>query len=377
MTEAFLQPSLAALLSTMDSIDAPMFLVLVDGNDILFGGVNAAHTAATGIETPMVAGKTPFEAFPARLAETIDANYRRCLDAGQPYSYDELLELPKGARWWRTSLTPVREGNRVTAILGAATDITGLKSQIENVQADAKVLRKKAARVHTAATAAVSHMRGPLNNIVSLGQMLRAEFRPPMERKELLLELLLETAIHALDEIDTLEYGGGGLSALTGIEAQVDIGHICRDIAALIDPDRSLNVSFPNRMMLGNPDAVQTVLQAAFTHAASEAVSLVALTLGASPQRAGAVIISLDWDLPRVPRSCTKIEERGEHSRPIDWLRASVDAHGGQMNIGFSDESQTGMQLDIRLPETVLSTAPVGPSGLLPNSLEGYSVSRD
>lgn len=350
MTDDMFSPCLADLFATLDSIDTPMFVVAVEnGKTLRYVGVNSATTATSGLKNADVVGRTPEEAFPPRMAETLSTKYLRCVELQSPYSYEEVLDLPKGQLWWRTVLTPVIDDGIMVGILGSATEITEAKSLLQTTSDNTTAMREEAKRMQASARAAMVQMRGPLNNIVSLGQMLRAELKPPLEHKELLLGLLMETAVHAIEKIDDLEHVGGGASS---INAMVDIDHICRDIAALVDPDRGLNISFPKRTLYGNLDLVPMILNAAIHHAAERAQSYVAVTIGASVRRPDGVVIHIDWDTIKPSAPDPARPEKG-HPR-LEWLEATVSAHGGQVLLRHEDTTQNKMQLDIHVPANVL-----------------------
>jgi signal transduction histidine kinase/CheY-like chemotaxis protein len=70
-------------------------------------------------------GRRIRDVFPPDVADVIEANYRRCIEAGGPVRFDEELDLGAGTRRWETVLAPVHNAEgRVTHVIGAARDVT-------------------------------------------------------------------------------------------------------------------------------------------------------------------------------------------------------------------------------------------------------------
>lgn len=351
----------ADLLQSLQLFENPMFVVTVGPDEELrFGGLNRAHERDTGMSSNAVAGKTPHEALPPRIADTVIVNYLSCLRADAATTYEELLELPCGPRWWRTSLTPVREGDAMVAIIGSSVDITAVKERAEVLAADTDTMRRQIAALQTLAFAATSRMRGPLNNIVTLGRMLRAEFKPPLQRKEELLGLVLDTAVQALDEIDVFERDQelAQVSAAFG-DSEIDFGHLCRDLAALIDPGRSLSVSFPDAHIVGPPARVQPAMQAALCYAAAHAASRIEVKLRPDAHRAEGVHVCITWEADKSPAPNALTETR---------LRTRIDALGNRVMITQNAQKEGRTVLDLTLPGTIVAANQVA-AGFTPTRL--------
>ncbi len=115
-----------------------MFLVEVDHGSFRFMRNNIAHQAATGITLEGIRGKTTQELLGADLGDTVAENYQRCLQTGEPVTYEEILSLPAGTRVWRTTLTPVYEVGRAAYIVGSSQDITEQKKTSETLKQQAR-----------------------------------------------------------------------------------------------------------------------------------------------------------------------------------------------------------------------------------------------
>lgn len=116
-------------------VGAAMFIVEVGADGTLrYGGINRAHEQVSGLRSADVEGRTPHDCMEPRAADRISARYRECIAAGHAIEYQERLDVPAGARWWRTTLMPVwaRAGHdgerRVIRLLGSAIDITASRA---------------------------------------------------------------------------------------------------------------------------------------------------------------------------------------------------------------------------------------------------------
>lgn len=144
----------------LESVADGIFFVSVehrdDGEEFRFERLNRAYVELTGISTEEVRGKTPAEVFGDELGAELQANYHRCVKAGESITYQEEVPVETGARFWQTNLAPVITDGEVTQVIGITRDITDrvkrerqLRSQKEQLDEFASV---------------VSHdLRNPLN----------------------------------------------------------------------------------------------------------------------------------------------------------------------------------------------------------------------
>jgi PAS domain S-box-containing protein len=124
-----------------DHISVGMFLLDVtpDGR-FRFAGLNPAEEKAVGISSAEVAGKFVEEVFAGDLAQKLIGNYRRCIEAGTPITYDDELDVPAGRRYFHSNLIPVRNSvGRIHRIIGACVDTTDFKRTQEKVIATQKL----------------------------------------------------------------------------------------------------------------------------------------------------------------------------------------------------------------------------------------------
>jgi PAS domain S-box-containing protein len=155
-----------------------------------FQRLNPSHEVTTGLTTDTVRGKTPREVLGDALGAQVEANYRRCVEAREPVTYDEELEMPEGRLVWQTSLAPVVVDGRVTRIVGIARDVTDRVEQ-------ERELRRKNDRLDEFASVISHDLRNPLN--VAQGRAAMLERDCDGEARE-----HLEPTIDALDRMEAI-----------------------------------------------------------------------------------------------------------------------------------------------------------------------------
>ncbi|MDX5364252.1 MAG: diguanylate cyclase [Pseudazoarcus pumilus] len=114
--------------SVHDNVQEAIFLVRVEGDDFLYVGNNPRHEETTGLTAERLRGARPHDILPPHMAESVAANYRRCVAERKTIRYEEELTLPAGTRIWMTSLAPVfDDAGRVEMIVGLSVDVTEQK----------------------------------------------------------------------------------------------------------------------------------------------------------------------------------------------------------------------------------------------------------
>ncbi len=304
--------STEALVDAMSSTDNAAFLLLADDQGTLrFHGLNAAHERMTGLKSADIQGKTPHESMPPRMADTVLANYRHAYETRQPFTYDELLDLPKGQYWWRTTLTPITQTGKVVAILGEAIDVTEYKTEISSLADEAARMRRRLTASEAFAQSSANATRGALNNIMSLLSMLKADAKMG-PREDSLLELVVETADTAIATIDHIESRENGRRTPINV-SPMDLGHLCRDFAALVDPGRTLDMVFPNILVEADREALSVMLRYAMEEAAVAAATRISVTATADAMTIDNLALILDFDcLANAQPKVQELADRGD-----------------------------------------------------------------
>jgi len=322
MSSYLLPETLVPMFDAVNQIDIPCFILSVDEDQtIRFGALNAAHEAATGITTQALAGKTPHESLPARMADTVLANYARCLETRAPYAYDELLEMPTGETWWHTSLNPIFDDGRVVGIVGVANDITALRTKQDNLASSTSALRSRSESMETLAHASMSQMRGPLNNIATLARILQTDGEAALQEQPELLDLMIGTAVSALKEIDSFEVRSEAHPEQRSPMVEIDFGHFCRDQAAIIDPDRERAITFPELRLAAEKPRFEAATAAILAHAAAHSTSYLNVSVTSDPSHLSAISLRVRCDVP------------DQRTRDQKWLISAVRARGGTLMI--------------------------------------------
>jgi PAS domain S-box-containing protein len=123
-----------------------IFLIDVDSSesDVEFrvNRLNPVYEAITGLTNEEARGKTPKELLDDEIGTEIEAHYRRCVEGGDPITYQEELPMPEGRVITETLLAPITVEGEVTQIVGVARDITErVKQEKQSKQRD-KQLRQ-------------------------------------------------------------------------------------------------------------------------------------------------------------------------------------------------------------------------------------------
>jgi len=144
----------------LETVEDSIFFLTVESEDteyvFRFERLNRAYEEQTGITTAEVRGKTPTDVFGQEIGAELQANYRRCVRAREPISYEEELPVETGARFWQTVLTPVITNGEVTQIIGITRNITERVKQERQLRSQKEQLDEFAS--------VVSHdLRNPLN----------------------------------------------------------------------------------------------------------------------------------------------------------------------------------------------------------------------
>ena len=116
--------------SLIDHLQVSIFLVDVSREGTFsYAKINKILEKATGYSNEFLLGKSSIEAFGKDNGRGIEAHYRRCLEKGEPITYEEMLDFPAGKKSWLTKLSPIWKDGRIVQIAGVSTDITKTKEK--------------------------------------------------------------------------------------------------------------------------------------------------------------------------------------------------------------------------------------------------------
>lgn len=111
--------------------------------------LNPAHEALSGLSTEEDRGKTPVELLGEEQGTEVASNYRRCVEARAPISYEEELEFPAESTCWETHLAPVIEDDEVTQIVGIGRDISDRREREQELERYQTIIEALADPVYT------------------------------------------------------------------------------------------------------------------------------------------------------------------------------------------------------------------------------------
>jgi PAS domain S-box-containing protein len=120
------QESIERLSSIVEHAEVGVFVVQV-GEDgaFVFESFNPVTEKLTGLRREQARGRGAEQVVPPAEAARVIANYKRAVELGTPYSYEELGETALGRRTFRTTLVPIRNrSGRVHRLIGLSHDIT-------------------------------------------------------------------------------------------------------------------------------------------------------------------------------------------------------------------------------------------------------------
>ncbi|MGM0411607.1 MAG: PAS domain S-box protein, partial [Bacillota bacterium] len=107
--------------------DALFIVKVTEDNNFRFLKLNPTHENLTGLKTEKIKGKTPEAVLGKEAGKVVANKYRKCLEKKDTFSYEEVLDLPSGKKYWATKLSPVIEDGEVTHIVGSSRNITKRK----------------------------------------------------------------------------------------------------------------------------------------------------------------------------------------------------------------------------------------------------------
>ena len=158
-----------------------------DGNAFRFKRLSPSYEEQTGLTTETVRNKTPREVFGEEIGAELEANYRRCVEAREPITYQEEVPVETGARFWQTNLAPVVTNGEVTRIVGITRDVT------ERVKRE-RQLRSQKEQLDEFASVVAHDLRNPLGVAKGRAALLAEESESEH----------LEPIVTALDRIDEI-----------------------------------------------------------------------------------------------------------------------------------------------------------------------------
>ena len=140
------------LLSMYDSVQASIFVVdVLEDGDFRYVALNPTHERWIGIRSDELRGKKPEDILSPIDAAKVRQHYAECVHFGQTISYEQCLQFQGVPTWWSTTLTPLRDANRIYRLIGTSSNITPVKQaeQAVGLQVEQeRLLEAIAGRIH-------------------------------------------------------------------------------------------------------------------------------------------------------------------------------------------------------------------------------------
>jgi PAS domain S-box-containing protein len=130
-----------------NSSDAIFLIDVTSDGRFRFAEVNPAEERLIGLSKAEAAGRFTEDVVPEILIESVNANFRSCVEAGAPITFEERIEFPPGTRYLDTTLIPVRNADGdIYRIVGIARDITESK-RIEDLLREQVALEEQLTKI--------------------------------------------------------------------------------------------------------------------------------------------------------------------------------------------------------------------------------------
>ncbi len=102
-------------------------MIYIVGSDLSVRYVNSKAAQHFGMSAKRLVGKPLAELFTGPVAARIVVAVERVLASGKPYEADGQIAYPDDLRWVNTRLVALKDGDRVSGVLGVSHDITERK----------------------------------------------------------------------------------------------------------------------------------------------------------------------------------------------------------------------------------------------------------
>jgi signal transduction histidine kinase len=368
---------MSQLLTWVDGIDLPIFVVsLLDGDRLEFVHANIALSKVTNTPVGMFPGQSPAELFPTRVAARMEGNYRSCLRSDAPVSYEECILMDGRETWWQTTLSKAA-GFDGKVVLGLAVPITERKEREYQAADMISNMADRFEELRLFSTMAAHDARSPLATVASLVDLVRSDFEDMGDGKAELLALVSNTVMEALEQISSTLERARSLRADTDMSQKFDLGRICGDIAAMVDPEMGLEISVPQAIVECDDTIVRMGVRNLMANAARHCRSKISVTMGQSLTN-GMLWIDVADDGPGLPTGETMLDltRRGEardgvHGFGLAAIAKLLQSRGGTFDVvkDANVSPLSGARFRMTLPGKIVSKGSPQPgTDIMPDS---------
>ena len=117
------------LRTVYDRADNSLIVIdVTDDGNFRYVGVNAAAERSSGLDKIKVIGKTPEELFGEVEGTRLSQSYRKCLETGLSYSFEESVTFKNQPSWHLITINPLKDSSgKIYRLVSTALDITARK----------------------------------------------------------------------------------------------------------------------------------------------------------------------------------------------------------------------------------------------------------
>lgn len=371
--------------SFVDLLAVPVFVIrYVEGSGYLVHHVNRCYERQTGVDAEQVVGRPILDWLPPRIAETVTRNYDACEAVGDALSYEQTLDLGGRESWWRTTLTAVStsdEGHPV--IVGVSTDITEAKLAEFAAAKEIARLSRNHDDMRAVAGLTAHDMRGPLASIIMANKLVLDGFDDPDGNRRNLIEMTSRVAQKCLETIDETMERVTCIDTAAETDSEIDLGRLCRDLAALADPNHALEISTPEATVRADKVTLQLALRNLLDNAARYCWSSIDIEFDPLDDHPGMIAMTVRDDGPGFPKDFHLQEVKLRDAEPESGARGFglvtigglVRSRGGAISICHED-GRRGAGIRITVPGWVLSDAELPRTANVPDDRPGAIATK-
>ncbi|NUE01849.1 PAS domain-containing sensor histidine kinase [Halorubraceae archaeon YAN] len=324
----------------LNNVEDAIFLINVEKREesvrFEFERLSPSYERQTGITTEDVQGQTPRDVFGEEQGAELEANYHRCVNAGEPISYQEELRVDEGARFWQTKLALVVNDGEITRLIGVTRNVT------ERVERE-RQLRQQNERLEEFASVVSHDLRNPLNvaqgRATLLAEQVESDHLKPLVRALDRMEAIVEDML-------TLARRGDTISETESVSLTNLVGKCW----GAVDTEDA-NIEIVDEMTFeGDPDRLRHVFENLFRNAVEHGGFDVTVRVGCHDEQG----IYVEDDGPGIP-----VEKRDEVFEPghssarggtgfgLTIVKRIVEAHGWELSI--TDGTDGGARFEIEM----------------------------
>jgi PAS domain S-box-containing protein len=326
----------------LNNVEDAIFLINAEKREesvrFEFERLSPSYERQTGITTEDVQGQTPRDVFGEEQGAELEANYHRCVNAGEPISYQEELRVDEGARFWQTKLAPVVNDGEITRLIGVTRNVT------ERVERE-RQLRQQNERLEEFASVISHDLRNPLNvaqgRATLLAEQVESDHLDPLVRALDRMEAIVEDTL-------TLARQGDTISETESVSLTDLVGKCW----GTVDTEDA-NIEIVDEMTFeGDPDRLRHVFENLFRNAVEHSGSDVTVRVGCHDEQG----IYVEDDGPGIPvEKRDEVFEAGHSSARggtgfgLTIVKRIVEAHGWELSV--TDGTDGGARFEIEMAE--------------------------